>query len=192
MSRLRTFAALGFAGAAGVYAAERWIASLVAAGEGPDPLIKMAITVDAPIERVWEAVADVERQPIWMLDMKRVRLLTPGPVRVGTRAEADVRIFLVGVVDEIEVDMLEAPWRLGIRHVGRFRGHGRIILEAIDARRTLVRWDEELVPPILPNLGQLLQKPIMGAVFQADLERLKELVESGYAEATAGAGADAG
>jgi len=55
-----------------------------------------------------------------------------------------------------------------------------------------VRWDEHLVPPIFPHLGQLLQKPIMGAIFQADLERLREIVESRHAEATAGGGADAG
>jgi hypothetical protein len=51
-----------------------------------------------------------------------------------------------------------------------------------------------LVPPVFPNLGQLVQKPILGAIFQADLERLKEMVEARHAEAIggAGAGADAG
>ena len=192
MIRARTLAFLGFAGAGAVLAAERWIGSLVHAGEGPDPLMKMAITIDAPIEDVWDVVADIERQPLWMHDMKRVRLTTEGPIRVGTRGEADVRIFLVGIVDEVEVDVLEPPTLFGIRHVGVYRGGGRIRLEAIDPQRTLIRWDERLVPPLLPNLGQLLQKPIMGAIFQADLERLKEMVEAGHAEATAGAGADAG
>jgi hypothetical protein len=55
-----------------------------------------------------------------------------------------------------------------------------------------VRWEERLVPPILPTLGQLLQKAIVGGIFQADLERLKEMVEASYAEATAPARADAG
>lgn len=192
MIRLRTVALLGIAGAAATVAAERWIGELVAAGEGPDPVMKMAITVDAPIERVWDVVADIERQPLWMHDMKRVRLLTQGPVGVGTRGEADVRVFLVGVVDEVEVDLYEPPTRFGIRHVGTYSGDGRIMLEAIDARRTLVRWDERLVPPFFPNLGQLFQKPILGAVFQSDLERLKEMVEAGYAESMGGAGADAG
>ena len=48
------------------------------------------------------------------------------------------------------------------------------------------------MPPFFPHLGQLLQKPIMGAIFQADLERLREIVESQHAEAMAGGGADAG
>ena len=190
--RLRTLLAIGLTGVAGAFATDRWIGSLVARGEGPDPVMKMAITIDAPIDEVWDVVSDIERQPLWMEEMKAVRLRSPGPVGVGTRGEADVRIFLVGVVDAVEVDVYDPPTRFGIRHVGTFTGGGRITLEAIDAKRTLVRWDERLVPPIFPHLGQLLQKPIMGAIFQADLERLREIVESEHAEAIAGAGADAG
>ena len=190
--RIRTILAIGLTGIAGAFATDRWIGSLVARGEGPDPVMKMAITIDAPIDEVWDLVSDIERQPLWMEEMKAVRLRSPGPVGVGTRGEADVRIFLVGVVDAVEVDVYDPPTRFGIRHVGTFAGGGLITLEPIDAKRTLVRWDERLVPPIFPHLGQLLQKPIMGAIFQADLERLREIVESEHAEAIAGAGADAG
>jgi hypothetical protein len=189
--RLRTIAALGLASVGATFAVDRWIGSLVARGEGPDPVMKMAITIGAPVDEVWDVVSDIERQPLWMEEMKAVRLRSPGPVGVGTRGEADVRIFLVGVVDPVEVDVYDPPLRFGIRHVGTFAGEGRITLEAIDARRTLVRWDERLVPPLFPHLGQLLQKPVMGAIFQADLERLREIVESRHAEATAGGGADA-
>jgi hypothetical protein len=190
--RLRTVAALGVAGLASTVAADRWIGSLVARGEGPDPVMKMAITIAAPIDEVWDVVSDIERQPLWMEEMKAVRLRSPGPVGVGTRGEADVRIFLVGIVDPVEVDVYDPPTRFGIRHVGTYAGEGRFTLEPIDARRTLVRWDEHLVPPLFPNVGQLFQKPIMGAIFQADLERLREIVESRHAEAIAGTGTDAG
>ena len=190
--RLRTMAALAITGVTGAFAVDRWIGDLIARGEAIDPVMKMAITIAAPIDDVWDAVSDIERQPLWMEEMKAVRLTTPGPVGVGTRGEADVRIFLVGIVDAVEVDVYDPPSRLGIRHVGRYTGGGRITLEAIDRGRTLVRWDERLVPPIFPHLGQLLQKPVMGAIFQADLERLREIVESEHAEAVAGAGADGG
>ncbi len=194
VTSLRTVALFGVVAAGAVVAAERWLGSVIASGDGPDPTMKMAIAIDAPIDAVWEAVSDIERQPLWMREMRSVRLLTAGPVGIGTRGEADVRIFLVGVVDPVEIDRYDPPVAFGIRHVGVFAGSGRIALEALDARRTLVRWDERLVPPIFPNLGQLLQKPILGAIFQADLERLKEMVEARHAEAIggAGAGADAG
>lgn len=184
--RLRDAAALGLAGAAGALLTDRWIGGLVTRGDGPDPVMRSAITIDAPIDEVWDTVTDVERQPLWMAEMKAVRLRSPGPVGLGTRGEADVRIFLVGIVDLVEVDVYDPPTRFGIRHVGTYGGEGRITLEPIDGRRTLVRWDERLVPPLFPNLGQLLQKPVLGAIFQADLERLREIVESRHAEATGG------
>ena len=190
--RLRTIAALAISSVTGTFLVDRWIGDLIARGEAIDPVMKMAITIDAPIDVVWEIVADIERQPLWMEEMKSVRLRSPGPVGVGTRGEADVRIFLVGIVDPVEVDIYDPPTRFGIRHVGTFTGEGRITLEEIDARRTLVRWDERLVPPVFPHLGQLLQKPIMGAIFQADLERLREIVESEHAEAMANAGSRGG
>jgi hypothetical protein len=190
--RIRTLLALGLGAVGSAFVVDRWIDSLVARGEGPDPVMKMAITIDAPIDEVWDIMADIERQPLWMEEMKAVRLRSPGPVGVGTRGDADVRIFMVGIVDAVEVDVYDPPFRFGIRHVGTYSGNGRITLEAIDATRTLVRWDERLVPPFFPHLGQLLQKPIMGAIFQADLERLREIVESQHAEAIAGGGADAG
>jgi hypothetical protein len=194
VTSLRTVAVFGVVAAGAIVAAERWLGSVIASGDGPDPAMKMAIAIDAPIDAVWEAVSDIERQPLWMREMRSVRLLTAGPVGIGTRGEADVRIFLVGVVDPVEIDQYDPPVAFGIRHVGIFAGSGRIALEALDARRTLVRWDERLVPPVFPNLGQLVQKPILGAIFQADLERLKEMVEARHAEAIggAGAGADAG
>jgi uncharacterized protein YndB with AHSA1/START domain len=190
--KFRTLLALAAGALGGLLAAERWMAGLIARGEGPDPVMRMVVLIDAPVEAVWDEIADVERQPLWMSDMKRIRVLTPGPIGVGTRAEADVRIFMVGVVDEVEIDRFEPPTRFGIRHAGAWSGEGLITLEAVDRARTLVRWTERLWPPVFPALTQALQKPVLGGIFQADLERLKEIVEAGWAEAHAGAGADAG
>lgn len=156
---------------------DRFLASR--AGErAPDPIRSM-IVIDAPIERVWEAVADVEGQPRWMHDMKAVRVLTAGPIGVGTRAEARIRIFGIQVLDPIAITAFEPPRRFAMRHEGQFSGDGLIELESgVDGSTTIVRWDETLVPPYLPHLGALLLAPILGQIFQADLRRLRELVET--------------
>lgn len=158
-----------------------WIAdrflSAQAGGHAPDP-IRSIIVIDASIERVWQVLADVEGQPRWMHDMKAVRVLTPGPVGVGTRGEADVRIFGMKVLDPITITALEPPRRFAIRHEGQFSGEGDIQLEAgDDGSTTIVRWDETIVPPYLPHLGTLLLAPILRTIFQADLGRLRVLVE---------------
>lgn len=169
------------AGLTGVVVA--WIADLVLAeradGAPPRP-IRTSVVIDAPVERVWEALADVEGQPRWMRDLKAVRVQGAGPIGVGTRAEGDVRIFGMRAVDPITITAFEPPGRFAIRHDGHFKGDGDIRLDpGVDGSTTIVRWSETLVPPVLPYLSSLALAPILRRVFQADLERLRDLVEIG-------------
>jgi uncharacterized protein YndB with AHSA1/START domain len=144
--------------------------------------MEMLEVVDAPIAETWAVVADIPRQPEWMHEMKRVTLTTPGPVDVGTRGEATVRIFGIGVSDPVEVTAFEPPTRFAIRHEGLYAGGGLITLEpGADGTTTIVRWSETLIPPVLPELGAVAQEPVLRAIFQADLRRLKRLVETGAA-----------
>lgn len=160
-----------------------WIADRVLADRaagGPPPPIRTSVRIHAPVEAVWDVVADVESQPRWMRDLKAVRIEGGGPIGVGTRAEGDVRIFGMQVVDPITITAFEPPRRFAIRHDGRFSGDGDIRLEpGADGGSTIVRWSETLVPPVLPHLASWLLAPILRRVFQADLDRLRELVETG-------------
>jgi len=175
---LRRLAALGILGLPAAFAADRLIAR-ARNGRAPDPM-RMLVVVDAPIDRVWAAVADVPFQVEWMAEMTELRLDPPGRAHVGQRGEATVRIMGISVTDPVEVSELEPPHRYAIRHLGVFKGGGVITLEpGADGSTTILRWEETLVPPILPQLGALLQAPILRSIFQADLERLKELVEDG-------------
>jgi uncharacterized membrane protein len=169
---------LAIVGSLAALAADRWLASR--RGDGPTEPLRMLVVIDAPIERVWEVLADIPRQPEWMLEMKAVRMLTPDPVGVGSRGEATVRIFGISVTDPVTVTEFEPPHRFAIRHEGRFEGSGLITLEpGVDGSTTIVRWEERLVPPVLPELGSAVQSPILRQVFQEDLHRLKRLVETG-------------
>ena len=143
----------------------------------------MLVVVDAPPDETWAVVADIPLQPEWMHEMKAVRLTTPGPVGVGTRGEATVRIAGIAVTDPVEVTAFEPPTRFAIRHEGVFTGGGLITLEpGADGTTTIVRWEETLVPPLLPVLGALVLAPVLRSIFQADLHRLKRLVETGSAD----------
>lgn len=172
---IRGLVRLGLAGAAAAYAVDR---ALGWGAREPAPIRSLAV-IDASIQRVWAVVADIEGQPRWMREMQSVRLLTPGPVGVGTVGEAEVRILGIGVTDPVTITEFSPPTRFAIRHDGRFSGTGVITLEpGADGTTTIVRWDETLVPPLFPHLGALVQAPVLGAIFQADLRRLKALVET--------------
>ena len=159
-----------------------WIAEQVlAARRGPHPPdpIRSTIVIDAPIERVWEVLADVEGQPRWMDDMKSVRMLTPLPIGVGTRAEGNIRIFGIGVLDPITITAFEPPRRFAVRHEGQFSGEGHVELESIDAGTTIARWEDTIVPPYFPHLGGTVLRPVLRVVFQRDLANLQKLIDSG-------------
>lgn len=165
-------------GAAGLW--EIILDRLSRTGRGPNPVMRMTVRIHAPIDRAWACVADIERQTEWMREMKRVRLLTPLPVGVGTRGEATVRIAGIAVTDPVTVEVFEPPRRFGIRHEGPFTGGGLISLVPVGSgEETAVHWEERLVPPILPHLGAVLERPLLARVFQADLDRLRDLVEAG-------------
>ncbi len=161
--------------------ADRFLASR--ADDGLPPAIRSLAVVDAPIERTWRALADIERQPEWMHELKRVRLETPPPVGVGTRGIGTVRILGISVEDPVEVTQFEPPRRFAIRHEGLFTGGGVITLESgADGTTTIVRWDERLVAPLLPHLAAALQRPVFRLIFQSDLDRFARLVGQGWPE----------
>ncbi|MDP9484140.1 MAG: SRPBCC family protein [Chloroflexota bacterium] len=192
---IRRFVAATVGGLAGAVVLDRWLGGLTLDDDGR-PIrvpIRSRIEIDAPIGAVWARLADIASQPEWMTEMKTVRLTTPGPIGVGTRAEADVRILGITVLDPIEIVEFNPPHRFAIRHDGRFKGDGLVTLDTLDGgRRTRVDWAETLIPPILPNLGSMVQGPVLQRVFQADLGRLKTLVETdqGADAPPAKAGAD--
>ncbi len=177
MPSLRPILALAVIGLPAAVVADR----ILAARRGARRVapMRMLVVVDSPIERTWEVLSDIPRQPAWMTEMKSVRLLTPGPVAVGTRGEATVRILGIAVRDTVTVTAFEAPIRFAVRHEGPVAGDGELRLEAgADETTTIVRWDETLVAPFLPDLAGAVLRPILQGVFQADLRRLRSLVEA--------------
>ena len=103
MPSLGLAALLLMAATALVALAERLLALAVIRGAVSRPEMRMSITIEAPIERVWEYASDIHRQPEWMHEMKRVEMLTPGPIRVGSRGRATVRIFGISTTDEVVI-----------------------------------------------------------------------------------------
>jgi uncharacterized protein YndB with AHSA1/START domain len=175
---IRPLVRLGVVGLGAAWAIDRVLRNH-REGQVP-PAIESLVVIDAPIERVWTELADIEGQPRWMHDMKDVHLTTPPPVGVGTRGVSTVRVFGIGVTDPVTITEFQPPTRFALRHEGAVSGSGVITLEpGADGTTTIVRWEERLVAPFLPDLGAEVLGRVFGPIFQADLFRLRDLVESG-------------
>jgi uncharacterized protein YndB with AHSA1/START domain len=169
---------LGLASATGAVA---WLLErrlrLRAGGAVPRP-IRTVVAVGAPIERVWDRLADIERQPEWMHDLSSVVIRTPGPIGVGTRVDARVRALGIEIDDPIVVAAFEPPSHFAVTHVGLVTGTGDIRLGvSADGTSTTVTWNETLIAPVFPHLGARVLQVVFGPIFRRDLERLADAVE---------------
>lgn len=172
---MRRFIAALLGGLAAALLAERWLAARERTGRPFRTAIESRVAVLTDRRDVWAVLGDLEGQVRWMHDAKAIRVLTPGPVGLGTRAEADVRIFGLATTDVVEITAWEPPVGLAIRHLGTFRGEGEVRLEEAGPERTVVVWRERLAAPVFPHLAALALRPVLRRVFQADLERLAAL-----------------
>jgi hypothetical protein len=127
---------------------------------------------------VWTLLTDWERQGDWMLEASDVEVVSTHRAGVGVEALATVRIAGISTRDRIRVDAWEPERHLGIAHLGWVRGRGDLRLEPAGARRTRIRWREELVGPwgVLGGIGLRAVRPLMARVFRRDLRALGELV----------------
>jgi hypothetical protein len=152
----------------------------VLAGQALIESIHSEVVVRASIERTWEVLADIPGQVRWMAEMKWVRILSPGPTGVGTRADALVRALGIPVRDSVEITEWEPPHRYAYRHTGLVGGMGEIELVPGEASGTThVIWDETLIAPLFPHLGGIALRAVFGPIFQADLETFARIVETG-------------
>ena len=99
------------------------------------------VTIDAPVEEVFDLVADERNEPKYNPRMVRAEKVSQGPIATGTRFVAEPKS--TGTTGEMVVELVEydRPHRLRIvvrssyMHV-----NGRLTFEDV-AGRTRLRWD---------------------------------------------------
>lgn len=63
--------------------------------------------INAPVEAVYAACSDFERAPEMVSAIQKIEILTPGPIRVGTRFKETRVMFGKPCTEEMEVASLE-------------------------------------------------------------------------------------
>ena len=109
--------------------------------------LKFTFEIDAPVESVWNSIADWRSQGDWML-ATRVDLVEDRS-GVGTKIAAFTGAVpsrgWLGIWDLMEVTRWEPPHRCDVIHYGKWlRGVGHFELTVIGPVQTRFTWSEEL------------------------------------------------
>lgn len=76
--------------------------------------IQLERLVQAPVERVWDVLTDIEHADQTLSGVEHVELMTEGSYRVGTQWRETRRMFGKEATEQMQVTMVEAPTRTTI------------------------------------------------------------------------------
>lgn len=109
--------------------------------------IAMSLVIEAPINKVWAALADWESQSDWMLQTT-VEVTSDIREGVGTSIAAFTGIGKLGIMDHMTVTSWNPPTICDVVHTGAIiKGTGRFELTALSENSTRFDWSEEILAP---------------------------------------------
>ena len=143
--------------------------------------IRVRVTIDAPVARVWAAVERIETHVEWMTDAESIEFTTARTSGEGAAFVCVTKIGPFRTRDFMTVTEWSPRRAIGIEHRGIVRGKGRFTLRRARGKRTKFSWEERLVFPwrIGGPVIAFAAKPIFRAIWKRNLRRLKASIESG-------------
>jgi len=135
--------------------------------------VRVEADVLLPVEphEAWARLLAWERQPTWMQDAARVRVLTSHREGNGVRVAVKTRVLGIPLFTEtLEVVTWDPPRRLRLAHRGLVRGIGEWALEPTGAGSRF-RWMEDvrLPMPVLGEVALMIYRPIMRRLMRRSL-----------------------
>jgi uncharacterized protein YndB with AHSA1/START domain len=143
--------------------------------------VRASVVIAAPVERVFAAFTDWDRQGEW-IPLTRVRVVS-GDGGPGSRIEAVTSVGRAALRDEMIVDRLDTPYEVRVVHCGAvLRGPGVMRATPLaDGTRTQLVWHEwfHLPAGVAGRVARPLLWPSSKAGLSVALRRFARLVEAG-------------
>jgi carbon monoxide dehydrogenase subunit G len=140
--------------------------------------LSVSVLVDAPVQEVWDATTDWERQSEWMLGT-RVRGTVHAGRNVGGGIEAWTGVGPVGFLDTMVITAWEPPHRCLVEHTGKvIRGTGAFDVGDAGGGASRLTWTEDVVLPLgaLGRAGWVLVRPLARLGIARSLRKLSAAV----------------
>lgn len=143
--------------------------------------LDLRVSIKATPEQIWPILADFEGQKQWMVDLRKLEIVSETKSGVGTKMEVTSELFGQPVVKDIMlVDYWQPPNIYSVIHLGSFSGTGFFELRPTSDGTDFI-WVEEFKPP-LGSLGEvgfnLVVGPHLRSVFSRSMENVKRLAEA--------------
>lgn len=141
--------------------------------------LEISVTVDAPPDRVWAELEQIEQHTEWMRDATEIRFVGEARRGAGTTFECDTRVGPLTTTDVMEITAWEPNERMAVEHRGAVSGSGEFTLHPVGDGRTEIRWSEDLRFPWYFGgpAGARGSRPILRRLWQGNLERLAERID---------------
>ena len=143
------------------------------------PRIKIEVCVRAPLQLVWEMVADIRTHTEWMVDAESITVTSDCSSGVGTTFDCVTKIGPFRTIDHMEITEWIEERVMGVAHRGLVSGSGRFTLQEAGPSDTNFSWEETLTFPwwIGGRLTSIGSTPVLKAIWRGNLRRLSRLVE---------------
>jgi uncharacterized protein YndB with AHSA1/START domain len=143
--------------------------------------LDLRIFIRATPERVWQVISDLSGQARWMVDVRRLDIVSETKSGSGTVIDLTSELFGLPLLhDVMEITAWDPPRELAVVHRGQFTGTAAFRLEPVHGG-TVFTWVEEFRPPFGP-LGELsfglLVGPHLRRVFGRSLDNVRGLAEA--------------
>jgi uncharacterized membrane protein len=146
-------------------------------------LVHVKITIDAPIQRVWETVMDPDRLGEWVTIHRAVRNVSKQPLEQGATMDQMMRVRGISFQVHWKLEEMNPPTYAQWEGRGPAYSRARIRYQLAeqDGEQTEFDYTNEFSPPG-GRLGNIASRVIVGAASEREahnsLTRLKELVEN--------------
>lgn len=143
------------------------------------PRIKIEVCIRAPLQLVWEMVADIRTHTEWMVDAESITVTSDCSSGVGTTFDCVTKIGPFRTIDHMEITEWIEERVMGVAHRGLVSGSGRFTLQEAGPSDTNFSWEETLTFPwwIGGRLTSIGSTPVLKAIWRGNLRRLSSLVE---------------
>lgn len=143
-------------------------------------VVVSSVVIDATLDEVWAAAADLSSHADWMADAESIEFETDSTAGIGTRMRVATKVGPLRTTDLMEVTEWEERRSIGVDHSGLVSGEGRFELTPVEGG-TRFTWTEDLSFPLWLGgpITAFFARPVLGWIWHRNLTGLKARLENG-------------